>query len=79
MAAGRGARLGAGQRRQATRGAGREIQALGPVALEALEAQLAVEPAPLHLREHAADLEIHVLEERTGRPQPAVDLLSRAL
>ena len=42
--------------------------------LEALEAELAVEPPLQDLAQDAADLEVDALEERSGRTEPAVEL-----
>jgi hypothetical protein len=66
--------LGPGQAHRPSRRARREIEPLLHVALEALKAELPVEPALPHLAQDAPDLEVHLLKERHGRTQAAVEL-----
>jgi hypothetical protein len=70
---------GAGQRHQAARRAGGDIEPLFGVARETREAEF-VEQTPVpRLAQDAAGLEIGRLEERNDRAQPAVEIARRRL
>jgi hypothetical protein len=66
------------QAHEPARGARGEVEPLLDVALEALEAELSVELAIDHLLEHASNLQIHLLKERNGPPETAVQPARRA-
>jgi hypothetical protein len=71
--------LGVGQGYEPPRGARRQVEPLLGEAREALEAQLDEEPTLLDLPQDAAGLEVDILEERSGRAEPAAQLAGVAV
>jgi hypothetical protein len=74
----RGPVLGPRQPHHSARRARGEIEPLRHVALEALEAELAVQPAVDDLAQHRSHLEVDRLQERNGRAEPLIQLVRRA-
>jgi hypothetical protein len=64
--------LGTGKAHQPPRRSRREVEPLDHVPLEALEAELPVQPTVDQLLEH--DLEVHFLEERNGPSEASIQL-----
>jgi hypothetical protein len=62
-----------GQAHEPARRARREIEPFLDIALEALDPEFPVELAVDDLPQNPPDLEVHLLEERHGRAQTAVE------